>query len=84
MAGKKTKHGSVKRFGPRYGRTLKQKAGNIEAMQKKEYSCPKCHYAKVEQTTTGIWECGKCGAKFTGKAYTVGKLPTLRVEDKEE
>ena len=84
MAGKKTKHGSVKRFGTRYGRTLKNKMGNIESLQKKEYTCPKCHYEKVKQSTTGIWECGKCGAKFTSKAYTVSKLSALKVIEEQE
>lgn len=84
MAGKKTKHGSVKRFGPRYGRTLKNKTGHIESLQKKSYACPKCHYERVKQNTTGIWECSKCDAKFTSKAFTITKLPTLKVVNKED
>ena len=84
MAGKKTKYGSVKRFGPRYGRTLKQKAGFIESQQKQTYVCPQCHYKKVRQETTGIWVCEKCGAKFTSKAYLVSKLPLLKTAEQEE
>jgi large subunit ribosomal protein L37Ae len=84
MAGKNTKHGSVKRFGTRYGRTLKNKMDKVEAMQQKEYRCPECHYEKVERLSLGIWECGKCKAKFTSKAYTVAKLPSLKMTEKEE
>ena len=80
MASKKTQYGSVKRFGPRYGRTLKNKVGKIEQDQKADYTCPKCHYKKVKREMNGIWECEKCGAKFTSKAYSVAKLPSLKGE----
>lgn len=80
MASKKTQYGSVKRYGPRYGRTNKNKAGKIEHLQKDSYICPKCHYKKVKRSYKGVWTCEKCGAKFTSKAYTVAKLPTLRME----
>lgn len=75
---KKAQYGSVKRFGPRYGRTLKQKAGKIESQQKRSYQCPTCRYEQVRQESTGIWKCRKCGAKFASKAYSVSKLPTLQ------
>ena len=80
MASKKTLFGSVKRFGSRYGRTLKHKIGKIEQLQKKEYACPVCHYKKVKRLTNGIWQCEKCNAKFTSKAYTVSKQ-AAEVED---
>ena len=75
---KKAQYGSVKRYGSRYGRTLKQKAGKIESQQKKTYQCPSCRYEQVRQESTGIWACRKCGAKFTSKAYSVAKLPSLQ------
>ena len=80
MASKKTQFGSVKRYGPRYGRTLKNKAGKIEKMQKDEYDCPKCHYKKVKRVSKGVWACEKCSAKFASKAYTIAKLPNLKNE----
>ena len=80
MAKKKTKDGSVKRFGPRYGRTVKNKVGKIETDQKASYPCPVCHYPKVRRVSSGIWQCEKCEAKFTSKAYTVAKLPALKGE----
>ena len=83
MAGKKTKHGSVKRFGSRYGRTLKNKRGAVEALQKKEYVCPRCRYQKVRQVATGIWSCDKCSATFTSKAFTISKLPSVKSDENE-
>jgi len=65
--------GSTKRFGTRYGRTLKQKFGEIEAESRKRHKCPYCHKTKVKRIATGIWQCRKCDTKFTGKAYTISK-----------
>ena len=62
--------GSVKRFGVRYGRTVKRKLAVLEAEYKRKHKCPYCHYDAVRRISTGIWACGKCGSKFTGKAYT--------------
>jgi large subunit ribosomal protein L37Ae len=61
---------AYKRFGPRYGRTLKDRLSYIEQDQKKTYKCPYCNYSDVKRASKGIWECRKCKAKFTGKAYT--------------
>jgi large subunit ribosomal protein L37Ae len=64
---------TTKRFGPRYGRTVKQKVAKIEALAKKTYKCPYCSAEKVKKKTAGIWECRKCDKVFTSKAYTVDK-----------
>ena len=63
--------GSVKRFGPRYGRSTKLKFGKIEKSQRKLHKCPYCHKVKEKRISVGIWKCKKCNAKFTGKAYSV-------------
>ena len=71
---KKTAYGSVKRLGARYGRTVKFKLGKIESEQHKKHKCPYCNYIQVRRKALGIWHCKKCGATFTNKAYTIGKL----------
>ncbi len=73
MAGEKFT-GVTKRFGPRYGRSLKQRVEAVEKLQKATYSCPYCGYEKVKRVVSGIWQCKKCRAKFTNKAYTVEKV----------
>ncbi len=80
---KKAKYGSTKRYGTRYGRTLKEKVGKVEALQKKKYSCPSCNYLKVKRVSSGIWQCEKCNLKFTSKAYTVAKIPALKTGDQD-
>ena len=75
---------SVKRFGTRYGRTLKLKYGKIEAEQRKKHKCPYCSNAAVKRQAVGIWECKKCKMKFTGKAYTIAKKQEQQVVMAEE
>jgi len=77
------KLGSVKRFGPRYGRTVKHKFAKIEAVQKGKHKCPYCHAMKAKRLSTGIWHCRKCGAKFTGRAYSPKKI-TIKKEETEK
>jgi large subunit ribosomal protein L37Ae len=62
---------SVRRFGSRYGRRVRLRFGQIEESQRKEYICPYCGYEQVKRVSAGIWNCKKCGSKFTGKAYSV-------------
>ena len=65
--------GSGKRFGVRYGRSLKQTFAQIEKEHRKLHVCPYCAYTQVKRLSAGIWQCRKCNAKFTGKAYSVEK-----------
>jgi large subunit ribosomal protein L37Ae len=69
--------GPAKRFGTRYGRTLKHKLAKIEIEQKKDHKCPYCGKLKVSRVSYGIWNCSKCNAKFTARAYTVGERLSL-------
>ena len=74
----KSSKSSVKRFGPRYGKTTKDKFGAIEKQQRSKYTCPSCSRDQVRRISVGIWQCQKCGAKFTSKAYTVAKTTKIQ------
>ncbi len=69
--------GSIKRFGPRYGRTVKKRLAKIESMQKEVYTCPYCSKRAVKRVSSGIWRCSKCGSLFTSKAYSVEKPKSI-------
>ncbi len=77
---KKLKKGSVKRFGARYGRRVKEKLAMIEELAKASYKCPYCHHKKAKKLSVGIFFCSKCNTKFTAKAYHISKA-TLKKED---
>ncbi|MBR9692244.1 50S ribosomal protein L37ae [Candidatus Woesearchaeota archaeon] len=83
MAEKKKRLGSVKRFGARYGRRVKHKLAEIEAVQRGKHVCPYCRAPRVKRLAVGIWNCRKCGAKFSGKAYSIKKT-VIKREEKEE
>ena len=78
MAKKKIE--TVKRFGTRYGRTLRERLAKVESQQKKSHRCPYCNYERAKQQSTGIFLCTKCGAKFASKAYTVSKVNTIKTD----
>ena len=54
---KNKKLGSARRFGARYGRTLKYKVAEIEATQRKKHTCPYCRKPAVKRVFAGVWEC---------------------------
>ena len=74
--------GPVKRFGVRYGATVKYKRAQVEIPQKKPQSCPYCGKPKAVRLSLGIFQCTKCSSKFTGQAYTV--TPIVVEDVKEE
>ena len=77
MATEKKTLGSAKRFGTRYGATLKAKVAEIEAVQRSDQKCPYCNKDAARWQSIGIYECGKCGAKFTAKAYGIKQKITF-------
>ncbi|MBS3136186.1 50S ribosomal protein L37ae [Candidatus Woesearchaeota archaeon] len=80
---KKGKLGSAKRFGARYGRSLRHLFAKIEDEHRRKHKCPYCGRIAVKRLAAGIWLCKKCGSKFTGKAYTISKN-NLIVEEKND
>ena len=66
-----TKYGSTKRFGTRYGRRVKEKAGKIEQIMRETSLCPHCRLTKMKRLSAGIWQCSKCNIKYAGAAFSV-------------
>lgn len=69
MADVKKSSGSAKRLGVRYGRTTREKIGNIERTSRAFHSCPYCTKNTVRRLAAGIWQCRHCNSKFSGAAY---------------
>jgi large subunit ribosomal protein L37Ae len=72
------KNYTSKRLGVRYGRRNRDKVGKIEATSRSKHICPKCKTKNVKRVSMGIWQCRKCNVKFTSRAYTVDKVPSLK------
>ncbi len=74
---------SAKRFGPRYGKTVKAKVAILESSSRGTHKCPYCTYVRVRRVASGIWNCGKCGAKFTARSYSPDKRKMTAKASKE-
>lgn len=70
MTKRTKKVGSVGRFQARYGVRARTIVRNVELVQKAKHNCPSCGHQMVKRISTSIWQCGKCGLKFAGGAYT--------------
>ena len=69
MAKRIQKAGATARFGPRYGVSVRRRAGSAMAKKSRWYTCPKCHYVKVRRKSAGIWDCKKCDYTFSGGVW---------------
>ncbi len=56
------------RFGARYGRSVRTKITEIEALQRKKQNCLFCN-GIAKRASKGIWQCKKCGKRFASHAY---------------
>jgi large subunit ribosomal protein L37Ae len=66
LAKRTQKAGATARYGPRYGVSVRRRAGSALAKKSRKYTCPNCQYPKVRRKVAGIWECRKCQHTFSG------------------
>jgi large subunit ribosomal protein L37Ae len=64
------KVGSTRGFEARYGATVRKRYIAAISGLKKAHECPQCGSTSVRRQSVGAWKCGKCGAVFSGGAYT--------------
>ncbi|MBS3061820.1 MAG: 50S ribosomal protein L37ae [Candidatus Diapherotrites archaeon] len=60
---------SAGRFGSRYGVGIRKRLLKVEQRQHEDSECPSCGYKKIRREAAGIFDCKKCGGRFTGGAY---------------
>jgi large subunit ribosomal protein L37Ae len=46
----------------------------VEHRLRQKYKCPSCGAPKVKRVGTSLWQCGRCGVKFAGAAYSPSVL----------
>jgi len=69
--GRRTKKiGSTRGLEARYGATVRKRYIEVVSSLKKAHKCPKCGSTSVRRQSVGVWGCKKCGAVFTGGAYS--------------
>lgn len=61
--------GMSRKFGARYGATVKKRWEAVEEIQRKKQKCPFCKKTQLKRIAKGIWECKSCEKKFTSNTY---------------
>jgi len=69
LAKRTQKAGATARYGPRYGVSVRRRAGSAIAKKSRKYTCPNCQYPQVRRKAAGIWECRKCQHTFSGGVW---------------
>jgi len=64
------KVGPTRGLGVRYGATVRKRYVKVITELKKPHRCSQCGFTRVKRVSVGVWQCGKCGFKFAGGAYT--------------
>jgi large subunit ribosomal protein L37Ae len=67
MATKKV--GSTGRFGPHYGKKIRERVLEVERKQKAKQKCPYCRKMSAKRMAKGIWKCKACKKRFASHAY---------------
>ncbi|UCH56604.1 MAG: 50S ribosomal protein L37ae [Candidatus Bathyarchaeota archaeon] len=63
------------RLRTRGGMSVRKQWTRINMSKRLSHKCPRCTSPSVKRDSVGIWDCAKCGYRFTGGAY----IPTTRV-----
>jgi len=69
MTKRTKKVGPAGRYSSRYGVRARTRVRDVELLQHKKHTCPRCGNESVKRESTGIWACKKCGNTFAGGAY---------------
>ena len=71
MSSKSKKSKSAGRFGPRYGKKLKDKLVKVELKQRIKQKCLFCDKEGAKRLSKGLWQCSrkKCNKKFAAGTY---------------
>jgi large subunit ribosomal protein L37Ae len=67
--GRTYKVGTSGSLGARYGTVARKRYATLIGALRSAHECPQCHLTAVRRLSVGIWQCGRCGYKFTGGAY---------------
>ncbi|MFH1591263.1 MAG: 50S ribosomal protein L37ae [archaeon] len=82
---KRQRSGSTRRYGARYGSKVRHKVEDIENLRRSsDQKCPYCIAPKPKRLALGIWQCRKCDAKFSARAYSVLKAKEVSASDNQQ
>eukprot|EP01015_Nassula_variabilis_P006053 TRINITY_DN145_c0_g1_i1.p1 TRINITY_DN145_c0_g1~~TRINITY_DN145_c0_g1_i1.p1 ORF type:complete len:146 (+),score=49.90 TRINITY_DN145_c0_g1_i1:140-577(+) len=71
MAKRTKKVGITRKYGTRYGASLRKIIKKFEIQQHARYLCPFCGKQSVRRVSIGIWQCRGCYKTVAGGAWSL-------------
>jgi large subunit ribosomal protein L37Ae len=77
MARRTYKVGITRKYGTRYGASLRKIIKKFEVQQHAVYLCPFCGKQSVRRLAVGIWACKSCHKQIAGGAWELATAQAL-------
>mmetsp|Transcript_33532 Transcript_33532/g.39046 ORF Transcript_33532/g.39046 Transcript_33532/m.39046 type:complete len:97 (+) Transcript_33532:16-306(+) len=77
MSKRTQKVGIVRKYGTRYGASLRKIIKKFEVQQHSRYFCPFCGKTSVRRQAVGIWRCNGCAKVVAGGAWQLTTGPAV-------
>ena len=77
MSKRTQKVGITRKYGTRYGSSLRKIAKKFEVSQRARYNCPFCGKSSVKRTVIGVWKCKACKKQIAGGAWELNTPTAL-------
>jgi len=52
-----------------YGKRIREAVAAVRLKSRKLYACPACSRDSVKRMASAIWQCKKCGKKYSSGTY---------------
>lgn len=76
------KVGSTGWMGPRYGIKIRRRVLDIDRVQRKPSTCPRCSTVTLWRVASGIYECQRCGTRVSSAAYVYSPPPSITRQER--
>ena len=83
MSKRTKKVGSTGWMGPRYGIRIRRRVLEIDRARAKGAACPRCSTVTLQRVASGIFECRRCGTRFSSTAYVFAAPPPIQRAERE-
>jgi large subunit ribosomal protein L37Ae len=84
MSRRTKKVGSTGWMGSRYGIRIRRRVLEIDRERRKAAPCPRCSTTTVHRVASGVYECRRCGTKFSSGAYVFSPAPSITRSERTE
>lgn len=84
MSKRTKKVGSTGWMGPRYGIRIRRRVLDIDREKTKDSACPHCSTVTLARVASGVYECRRCGTRFSSGAYQFSPPPPITRSERAE